>query len=287
MASSDDKLAAEFLALTRMKYVDQAKWYLNGFWTEGAEKEAETIFKFTQKFIELDDKKKAEGCELDEFQAHKFLESLGETLTVVALRERLRKIDLDCNGKMALLEYCCFKYSKGVKQIINAPQGENPEEVKAAGQKLEKVQAQLEEQRKAEESVKKAEAELRAAVEDLTKQEDSYKNAITTLENKSKDPSASTVAKSKAANELAQLKSEDPLPLRKAKITQEAALRKVEKERKKAEEETRKLEEMFNQAVEYLESVRRKGGAPLGAMWWMDRELKEAQKYLPKKKQLL
>jgi hypothetical protein len=70
--------------------------YLNGFWTEGAQQESENIWKFAQKFIELDDKKKAEGCELDEFQAHKFLESLGETLTVVALRERLRKIDLDC-----------------------------------------------------------------------------------------------------------------------------------------------------------------------------------------------
>jgi hypothetical protein len=89
------------------------------------------------------------------------------------------------------------------------------------------------------------------------------------LEAKTKDPNASTVAKSKAANELAQLKGEDPLPLRKAKITQEAALRKVEKERKKAEEETRKLEEAFNQAQEYLEQVRRKGGAPLGAMWYV------------------
>lgn len=37
----------------------------------------------------------------------------------------------------------------------------------------------------------------------------------------------SQVAKSKAAAELAQAKQEDPLPLRKAKITQEAALKKV------------------------------------------------------------
>jgi hypothetical protein len=42
------------------------------------------------------------GCELDEFQAHKFLESLGETLTVVALREKLRTIDLDCNGRSSI-----------------------------------------------------------------------------------------------------------------------------------------------------------------------------------------
>jgi hypothetical protein len=37
-------LFAGFLELTRMKYVDQAKWYLNGFWGS-AEKEAENIWK--------------------------------------------------------------------------------------------------------------------------------------------------------------------------------------------------------------------------------------------------
>ena len=36
-----------------------------------------------------------------------------------------------------------------------------------------------------------------------------------------------TVRRGRSANELEQLKGEDPLPLRKAKITQEAALRKV------------------------------------------------------------
>jgi len=51
------------------------------------------------------------------------------------------------------------------------------------------------------------------------------------LEAKTQDSSLSTVQKSKAVNELAQLKGEDPLPLRKAKITQEAALRKVDKVR--------------------------------------------------------
>ena len=53
---------------------------------------------------------------------HKFLESLGETLTVIQLREKLRKIDQDANGKMALLEYLAFKYSKSVQQVIDAPQ---------------------------------------------------------------------------------------------------------------------------------------------------------------------
>jgi len=79
---------------------------------------------------------------------------------------------------------------------------------------------------------------LRAAVEDLKKQEEDYKTKVSTLEGRTQDSSLSTVQKSKAVNELAQLKGEDPLPLRKAKITQEAALRKVEKERKAAETAT-------------------------------------------------
>jgi len=317
--------AAQFKELTGMKYVDQAKWFLNGFWMDGAQQETETIWKTTQKFIELDPKK-ATGCELDEFWSHKLLESFGETLTVLALRDRLRKIDLDCNGKMALLEYFCSKYNKSVKQVINAPQGDNTEQVQEAAQKLEAVQnalvdlqkqlenqqTALEAQRKAEEeaktaeeTLKKAEVELRAAVDDLHKQEESYQNQIKTLESKINDPNASTVTKSKAKNELAQLKNEDPLPLRKAKITQEAALRKVEKERKIAENATanaaaktveleaqkRKVEaavieteEKYKEAQDYLEEVKRKGGVSHGAIWWMERELKEAQKYLPKKK---
>jgi len=335
-------LKEKFLELTRMKYADQAKWFLNGMWKEGAEEQAEAIWSVAQKFMELDAKKK-EGNELDEFWSHKFLESLGDTLTVIALREKLRKIDLDANGRMALLEYLIFKYSKTVQAIIDSPQGDNSEQLKEATAKLQavqdallEVQKQLEEekkaleaqkkaeedarnsleaQRKAEELVRKAEAELKAAVDEFYAQENAYKNAIATLEKKANDSTASTVAKSKAANELAQLKGEDPLPLRKAKITQEAALRRVEKDRKAAEsataaaeaktraaeESTRaaeakakevekaveETERAFQEAQDFLQEVKAAGGVAYGAMWWMERELKEAQKYLPKKKQTL
>jgi len=364
-------LRTAFLQLTTMKYVDQAKWFLNGFWTAGAEQEAENIWKCANKFIELDVRKKKEGNELDEFEAHKFLESLGETLTVVALRDKLRKIDLDANGKMALLEYLMFKYSKGIQEVIDAPQGDNTQLIEEAQEKLRavqealvEVQTKLEEQeralrqhrqaeeaqkraleeqrraeeaqkkaleaqRRAEESVRRSEAELRAAVDDLKAQEDNYHNQIQTLERKKEDPSAGQVSKNKAAAELAQLKQENPLPLRRAKITQEAALRKVEKERiaseaatqaleeqtrnvqaktvaleeetrnlealtRVLEEQTRQLEharreteERFREAQEYLEEVKKQGGVAFGAIWWLERELKEAQKYMPKKKQTL
>jgi len=43
-------------------------------------------------------------------------------------------------------------------------------------------------------------------------------------------------------------------------------------------------EERVKEATDYLEQVKRKGGVAHGAIWWMERELKEAEKYLPKKK---
>jgi len=335
---ADEK--ANFTELTRKKYIDQAKWFLNGFWKEGLDKETENVWKFTHKFVELDPAKK-EGCELDEFMAHKFLESLGETLTVVQLREKLRKIDMDCNGRMALLEYLAFRYDKTVKAVINCPQGDNTAAVEEASAKLQavqdaytQVQNQLDEQTKAledqikaeegakkalenqkiaEETVRKAESELKAAIDDLKSQEENFAKQKETLENKSKDPNNSTVTKNKTAAELAQLKQEDPMPLRKAKITQEAVLRKVEKERKAAEaataaaevksqdaaaktkalEEQKRLvdaafteaEKKVKEAVDFLEDVKRKGGQAQGALWWLEREFKESQKYLPKRKQ--
>jgi hypothetical protein len=61
---------------------------------------------------------------------------------------------------------------------------------------------------------------LRTAYDELKKQEDAYSKQVTDLETKSKDANASLVTRNKAANELAQLKQEDPLPLRRAKISQ-------------------------------------------------------------------
>jgi len=290
-------LKTKFLKLTRNKYVDQAKWFLNGFWEKGAEKNAEEVWKFAQLFIKLDEKKAA-GNELDEFWSHKFLESIGETLTVVDLREKLKKIDMDVNGKMALLEFLAFYYGKTVKDVIDAPQGANAGEIAKATEKLETVQTSLasmqtalENQKLAEDALKKSEAELKVAVADLAKQENAYRSQIDGLEAKINDPNGSAFNKNKASAELSQLKSEDPLPLRKAKISQEAALRKTEKSAKAAEAARVSLEQKLvetekaaAEAEAFLEELKNQPANPFGAIWWLERELSEAQKYLPKKK---
>jgi len=298
-------------------------------------------------------KKKKNGNELDEFKAHQFLEDIGETKTVVELRDTLRKVDIDMNKRMALVEYLLFKYSKSVQELLTLPQGDQKQideaqaKLQAVNDALQDLQVQLDRQQKdleaqrvaeanakqseeaarqseatlkqAEAVVKQAEADLKSAVDDLKKQEDDYHNLIKTLETKSNDETVALVQRRAAAATLAQTKQEDPLPLRKAKITQEASLRKVEKERKKAEEAARKAEQAsalaaeesrkaeqatreleeqkkrveeaireteqkFQEANEYLEKVK-KTSVPRGSLWWIERELKEAQKYLPKRKQ--
>jgi len=232
------------------KYKEQAVFFLNAFWPEISKGEgafkpfdpegntskdiwtplkgescAEQVWKFTHKFIELD-KKKTDGCSLDEFEAHKFLESLGETLTVIAMRERLRKIDLDSDQKMALMEYFVFKFGFKVKTLLDRPQGTN-EELIAAQNALEAVQAEI----------------------------DKIEKEKTRLEvNSLQDGVKGNTAKA----ELAKLLGQDQLPLNRAIITAEAAVRKAAKTGSQDS---------------------------LGKIWWMEREIAEAKKYKPKSKQ--
>jgi len=323
----DDKTMKEFNIVTQSTYKQQAVFFLNAYWPEYQKKEKnfddfpERVWKFWQRFLDTDKTqweevhKKiwkqgwTEGNSLDEFFSHKYLESLDKTLTAIAFRNEFRKIDVNFDKRMALVEFLLFEFKRPVQELMKRPQGDNQEEIMAAQAALESVQkaladlqvkleaqkAALEAQKEAEEKVKKAEAELKLAVDDLQKQEEDYKRQVDTLDHKSKDTSIGAVQRNKAANELAQLKEKDPLPLRKAKITQEAALRAVQVQRKAAEEATARCEKeklLVEQAVEdankklakaqdTLDEVSRKGGGGQGSLWFIQREIDEAKSFLP------
>ena len=89
---------------------------------------------------------------------------------------------LDANGKMALLEYLMFKYTKSIQQTLDAPQGSNEEEVKNAQVQLEnsglKTQAKLAIVQQALTELQAANEALSQAVADLKAQEDAYNNKI-------------------------------------------------------------------------------------------------------------
>merc|ERR1712169_160395 len=259
----------KFKRLTALPYNEQAIWFLNGFWGDGiGSEEANQVWKYIEKFVELDlmgpDRKGEKGNELDVFWSAKFLEDMDKAITAKERKEALKTIDHDNNGRMAAIEYLIWRYKKSVDECADAPQGDNTAAIAAAQKKLEQVMNQLKEcesalerqkeakkaNEAAQRNLEKQEAELQEAIADLKRQEEEYQGKIKTLEDKIANPSTSGMQKARANNELAHLKSEDPLPLRRAKITQEAR--------------------------EELEKVKSKPGGGKGAIWWLERQLFEA-----------
>jgi chromosome segregation ATPase len=362
----DAATAEAFGKIADLPHSKQAIWYLNGFWEDDEKGDAlgEELWGYVEQFQTLENDgpvikfkgKKAkeqkayvEGCDLDPHKSHRFLEKVGETLTVVALRKKLETIDIDKNKRMALSEYLLFKFGKTPQELIEAPQGTDQAGIQKAQAKMDEVNAQLAEvqgnlaqveeqtaevkakledvktklasQKEQEaannaalEALGKAKAELEAAVAELKKEEEAFATRKAELEKKKEDQSLGVVKRNKASNELAQMLAEDPLPLRKAKITQGAALKRTEKAEKKAnkakvaleaaikeseqaqkeleeaekelaasKEELEKsiveLEKQMQEAQEELEECKKRGGVAHGAIWWMEKELKEARKY--------
>ena len=101
-------------------------WMLNGFWNE-ISKEAESLWSWVKLFAELDNHSKvprgAKGSELDQVLAAKFLEQTEQTLTAKQRKEALREIDVNNDGKMALVEYLLYRFGMTADQVANAKQG--------------------------------------------------------------------------------------------------------------------------------------------------------------------
>jgi len=352
--------------LCSRNYKDQAVWFLNSYWEEFAQREAEKIWNLKHKMDQLDLNKHEQGCALDELQAHRFLEQLGETLTVTELRDKLKAVGVIIGEKIKyvpLIWYLIYKYSIDWRVLIKRPQGSKDEIEKAAAMLTEvqrafteaedraktaaeavAVSSKAESQAKSREAeaksredearareteakareheAKQAQEELESALRELNAQESAYKKKTEELKKASEEGGA--VSRNKAANELAQHLAADPLPLRKAKITQEAAVKKAEKatniaaeaakaasgaravaeaaageasrarkdaEAAKAASEAaaRAAEAALDEAAKrmtaaeaYLQEAKKR--LPFGATWWMERELHEKRKFLPKAK---
>jgi len=326
--------AEAFANICKKTHTDQAKWFLNGFWAEGMEANKEDIWNFTHMFIELETGKKIlygakkfhleEKADLDEMQAHQFLEKIGETLTVKELRNRLKKLDIDSNNRLCITEFLTDKYSKKPQEVVDAPQGGvDPDVLDEAQQKCDEAQSSLDlateatetanknaniaktaadeaakthaaaekaatdakvaldesnqaasaaaealeksnqlaetakEKTKAQEEeeakMKKIQDEVKAAVEALEAEEKKFNDKISNFEKKIEDKGLSAVKKGSFVAQLAQLKSEDPMPLRKARITQASSLKKQKKAAKKAEKVTALCREAQKEAEKALE----------------------------------
>lgn len=207
-------------------YRQQAIFFLNAMWAEHSDM-AEDIYKWHLKFevLALDAGASEDAShDLNDFQAARFLEAMLEPMTVIERRNKLRDIDIDGNNRMGLLEFCVYYFKTDVKTLMTRPQGTN-EEVKKA---------------------KKALDDVLKIIEDIEKEKQRLQDIIDV---------GSIVKSGRAKAELAKITSADNLPLNRAMITAEAAVRKAQKQG---------------------------GKTSMGDIWFMEKELKEAKAYKPK-----
>ena len=148
-------------ALTEWHHKEQTVWFLDAFWSKFAEAEAENIWNYYQVMCEVDPNG-ADGNEVDEMVAHRYLEKLGMTLTALKMREALREIDIDFNRKVSMSEYLLYRYKEAgatVEALLKATGSDNQAALDAAQALVDEAQAKLEtSQIRAEES-RVAEAE--------------------------------------------------------------------------------------------------------------------------------
>jgi DNA polymerase III gamma/tau subunit len=281
-------------------YKEQAVWFLNGFWDDFAANEAEKLWSYVHCIQKLDLQKGAEGCEVDELNAHRFLENFKETMTVREMRDTLRETGaIVGNMKMVpLTHYLLFRYKADWHALVHSAQGDNSKEIEKAQKMLDEVQRAFQEaeskasaaktalreaeskeaeakKREADAKASEAEAkkresdakakavesktkeaeakaaqeELEKALKDLHEQEDAYKKKTEELTTRSEDESTGVVQRNKAKNELSQHLAKDPLPLSRAKITQEAAVKKADKAAQAASDARKAAESSATQAT--------------------------------------
>jgi len=267
--------------LAAKNYKEQAVWFLNAFWNDFAAKEADNYWEYVHKHQALDPKK-TDGNELDEMLAHRFLEQINSTMTITELRDYIRSIGIDKVRYVPLVHYLIAKHKADLHKLVNASQGDNAEEVAKAQSLLEQAQAALENAQKRAKDSAQAEAELKKALEELRAQEEAFNNKTADLTRKTTE--GGVVAQNKAKAELASHLASDPLPLNRAKLNTEAATKKAEKARQAAEDALAAARKSFEDAEAYLKEVSSRSGSAQGGLWWINRELQEAKKYLPQKK---
>jgi len=272
--------------LCNKNYKEQGVWFLNAFWYDFGEKEAENVWQYVSLCTTLDDQKKDAGNELDELKFHRFLEKLNDTHTVLQLRAALRKVkalgEAERPKTVPLTHYLVFRYECDWHRLVNAAQGENAEEIAKAQSQVKEAQDKVQKAQDAARKAAQAQQELELALAEVKAQEEARDAKTKDLEQKSE--TGGVVSRNKAKAELSQHLAEDPLPLRKAKITLEAAVKKAERATKVAEEAQAAAESSLAEAESYLRELSSRGGSGNGAIWWLERELVEARKFMPQKK---
>ena len=161
---------------------EQAVWFLNAFWEDFAEKEAENIWNYVDQ-AQVIDNAKAAGTALDEMEAHRFLEKADSAHTVLEMRNLLRKTGAigqnDRPKSVPLTHYFLFKYdahsNKLFHDLVTRSQGDNREAIEEAQRKLDAVQAAFDESSRAAAAAAASLKEAQAREGEAKKSEDAAK----------------------------------------------------------------------------------------------------------------
>jgi len=115
-----DQLMKKFKEITALSTDEQTKFFLKRFAADFIGS-FQSILDLAGEFLRYAPSQDAP--DLDEFQAHRFLEKKNETLTVVELRSYLKELDLDKNNKLAFIEYLLYKNKKTLVELFTPPPG--------------------------------------------------------------------------------------------------------------------------------------------------------------------
>eukprot|EP00007_Cunea_sp_BSH-02190019_P005298 CAMPEP_0174246026 /NCGR_PEP_ID=MMETSP0417-20130205/41863_1 /TAXON_ID=242541 /ORGANISM="Mayorella sp, Strain BSH-02190019" /LENGTH=298 /DNA_ID=CAMNT_0015325877 /DNA_START=75 /DNA_END=968 /DNA_ORIENTATION=+ len=133
--------------LVQRTYKAQAVWFLNAFWDTIGEREAENLWNYVHKAVEIDLDHREAGTHLNEMEAHRLLESFDETMTVREMRTYLRQHGAigERVKNVPLVHWWIAKYKVDWAKMVNASQGDNREAIEKAQAMLESAQAALNE----------------------------------------------------------------------------------------------------------------------------------------------
>ena len=351
MPKTEDEI---FQEVKKLKYRNQAIWFLNSTEYGQDASECEEVWRIHKKCAQLD-KMEEKGSHLDEFNAHRVLESCSKAYTVQEMRNLLVSIDSHyCDYKrVSLAEILIFNYGVDWRKAVHQ-RCLDWEAKKEAEEKLDKATKTLEEstkaaQRAAEDAKSAQSAEENAIIvqteatkaaeesrvaeialseakeksketlEELNLEEKKLNEKKEQLEKTSNDSTLGIVKRNKAKAELAGLLSKDPLPLRKAKINQGAAFKRLSKAAKKAGDAASVAEVAMKKADEArlaaqkskeealqtgriaeatipkaeaacknlqatLEKLLKDTKIGKGTVFYLERELEAAKRFLPKSK---
>lgn len=170
-----EEMQAKFKTITQTGVPAQTKYFLREFVGEFSGKFDDVLSLSEEFMVAAGGGARDSVQELDEQQAHIFLEQHDAAMTVKDMRDALKAIDIDMNKKVAFIEYMMFTYKKSLADLFAEKPGNLAhliqaleeaitmhEEVQAARQAVEDQMKELESVASSGTGVKamKAKAEL-------------------------------------------------------------------------------------------------------------------------------